>query len=409
MMTDLPAAIRTYEINLSKGKIIYGIKELNGSGFGFFLYSNKPGDLKLYARIPSPALCNLMLFDLQGRLVFKESLYCQSVTSLISFRPGYIPTGILSVEGSGYKQGYKVTGSKDESIGVSIADESTLSSDFSGKTFFKDPTDSDDFIFTPGDSVRFSVFHHDIYPGSLLCQPKQDDSIVLDVSRPCPGFPLITDYDGNTYTTVQIGTQCWMRENMNTTHYAEGTALIDGTGAGNIGVECTIKYWFNYEDHPDNNALYGRLYTWCAVMNGNDGTSQEKVQGICPSGWHVPGDEEWKTLEMFLGMSREEADYTNEWRGTNEGGKLKESGTFHWGQYNFGATNESGFTALPGGQRLYDGSWNSLTTMGYWWTSTKHSQVLLPISRMLSGSYSSIYRYVFMTPSDGISVRCVKN
>jgi uncharacterized protein (TIGR02145 family) len=200
-----------------------------------------------------------------------------------------------------------------------------------------------------------------------------------------------------------------MRENMNTTHYADGTALVDGTGLENIGVDCTIKYWFNYEDQPDNNALYGKLYTWSAVMNGNDGASQEKVQGICPSGWHVPGDEEWKTLEMFLGLSREEADYTNEWRGTDEGGKLKESGTFHWVQYNIGATNESGFSALPGGQRLYDGSWGSLTTMGYWWTSTKHSQVLLPVSRILSGSFSSIYRYVFMTPSDGISVRCVKN
>ena len=273
MMTDLPAAITTYEINLSKGKIIYGIKELHGSGFGFFLYSNTPGRLMFYARFPALAQINLRLYDLTGQLVFKKSLNCPSGTSLISFRPGYIPTGILSVEGSGYKQGFKVTGCKDESIGVSIADEPTLSSDFSGKTFFKEPTDSDDFIFTPGDSVRFSVYHHDIYPGSVLCQPQQDDSIVLDVSRPCPGFPVISDYDGNRYTTVQIGTHCWMRENMNTTHYADGIAMIDGTGVGNIGVDCTIKYWFNYEDHPENNVLYGRLYTWSAVMNGNDGTS----------------------------------------------------------------------------------------------------------------------------------------
>ena len=95
---------------------------------------------------------------------------------------------------------------------------------------------------------------------------------------------------------------------------------------------------------------YGVLYNWSAAMNGaaTSNTTPSDVQGVCPSGWHLPSDAEWKQLEMYLGMTRQQADEYG-WRGTDEGGKMKHPGTEYWGSPNTGATNSSGFTALPGG------------------------------------------------------------
>jgi len=409
MLTGLPPSVTTYEISLSKGTIIYGIKELSELNFGFSLYSNKPGELRFYAKISSPVQIKFSLYDIAGRLVSFEYLDCSSGISLITFHPGNIHLGILLVEGSGYKQVFKVTGQNDTSTEMSLFGESAVSFDSNQKAFVNYLAHSDNFTFTPGDSVRFSVYQHDIYPGSIVSGPQQGDTIVIEVVRPCPGTVVVSDYDGNIYSTIQIGTQCWMRENMNATHYADGTELINGTGVGYIDPESTIKYWFHYEDNPDNSIVYGRLYTWNAVMNGNDGTGQGKVQGICPLGWHVPSDDEWKTLEMYLGMSREEADLTRQWRGTDEGGKLKEAGTLHWYQFNIGATNKSGFSALPGGERVFGGEWFYLTTIGYWWTSTKQTQVLLPVTRILTRAHSTIYRDALASPANGMSVRCIKD
>ncbi len=162
----------------------------------------------------------------------------------------------------------------------------------------------------------------------------------------------ISDFDGNSYSTVRIGEQIWMAENLKTTHYSNGTPLVDGTGVTEISGDFTTRYWFVYGNNSGNKSTYGLLYTWAAVMNGASGTDANPsgVQGVCPAGWHVPSDEEWKQMEIYLGMSASEANNEN-WRGTDEGGKLKETGTVHWTSPNTGATNASGFTALGGGHR----------------------------------------------------------
>jgi len=177
------------------------------------------------------------------------------------------------------------------------------------------------------------------------------DTISFVLPKPCPSQPVVPDIDGNEYKTVLIGTQCWMQENLKTTHYADGTQLVDGTGAGDITGDYTTRYYFYYDDNPLYAETYGLLYTWAAVM-GNDESSVENpsgVQGACPDGWHIPSDEEWKQLEMHLGMSQSQIDSTS-WRGTDEGVKLKAASRL-WINPNV-ATNVSGFTALPGGVRF---------------------------------------------------------
>jgi uncharacterized protein (TIGR02145 family) len=217
----------------------------------------------------------------------------------------------------------------------------------------------------------------------------------------------ISDYDGNSYATVQIGEQIWMAENLKTTRYSNGTALVDGTGITNISGDYTTKYWFVYADNPANKNLYGLLYTWAAVMNGasSSDANPSGVQGVCPAGWHVPSDEEWKQLEIYLGMSASEVDNEG-WRGTDEGGKLKEIGTTFWSSPNTGATNKSGFTALAGGHRTNANTFVNMGTSACFWSTTAlDSQGW---TRFLFYNNAGIYRSNY-AKNFGHAVRCIKD
>ncbi|MFH1161130.1 MAG: fibrobacter succinogenes major paralogous domain-containing protein [bacterium] len=220
----------------------------------------------------------------------------------------------------------------------------------------------------------------------------------------------IVTLEGRDYCTVQIGAQCWFQENLSTTHYADGTPLVDGTGVGPIFGDYTTPYWFNYEDSAYNSLTYGKLYTWAAVMHGSESCNSNPsgVQGICPGGWHVPSDSEWMQLEMFLGMSSEEANKVMEWRGTDEGGKMKEPGTTHWLTPNVGATNESGFTALPGGVRNEEGLFMAKKYQGYWWSSTEYPGTTASAFRCINYDIPMIWRN-FEFKNSAFSVRCLKD
>jgi uncharacterized protein (TIGR02145 family) len=213
---------------------------------------------------------------------------------------------------------------------------------------------------------------------------------------PC-GTYIITDYDANSYNSVQIGTQCWMKENMKATHYSDGSGLLDGTGVVNIEGNYSTKYWFVYNNNIANKATYGLLYTWAAAMNGSASTiaNPSGVQGICPSGWHIPSAGEWTQLVTFLGGP------------TAAGGKLKETGTSHWVSPNSGATNSSGFTALPGGYRNYYGPYSGLAADGDWWTATE-SSLSSAWYRYLNYNVSNIYGD-HISEDYAFSVRCLRD
>jgi uncharacterized protein (TIGR02145 family) len=220
----------------------------------------------------------------------------------------------------------------------------------------------------------------------------------------------LTDYDGHVYQTVQIGNQLWMRENLKTTHYADGTALVDGTGTVDITGDYTTKYYFAYNDDENYVDVHGRLYTWAAAMNGAESseTNPGTVQGVCPVGWHVPSDDEWMELERHLGMPELEVHGTY-WRGTNEGLILRESGSSHWWDYirYISGTNESGFTALPGGSRGYNGSFRDLKERANYWSATE-SLSSHAWARRLYYNHPDVYRYDDYK-SRAYSIRCIKD
>ena len=286
-----------------------------------------------------------------------------------------------------------------------------------GQIAWENSTDSINWYIIPGetdDSLQAIVcqttwFRAVITDGT--CDPLITDTtkVILQIQiLACPGMPIVTDFDGNIYNTVLIGSQCWMKENLATTHYSDGTALVDGISAGSTVGNYTTKYWFVYNNNLSNKATYGLLYTWAGVMNGlpSSGSNPSGVQGVCPIGWHVPSDAEWKQLEMFLGMTQAQAD-ADGWRGTTEGGKSKEAGTSHWTSPNAGADNSSGFTVLPGGYREYDGAFVTIGSWGYWWTATDYS-ASDALYRDLYYDSAQVYRK-WRYKSYGFSVRCSRD
>lgn len=219
----------------------------------------------------------------------------------------------------------------------------------------------------------------------------------------------VTDYDGNTYKTVKIGNQWWMAENLETRHYPDGTeiTLIENQAAWNsLDYDDKAFCYYNYNANKESDT-YGALYNWTAAMNGQkiSKNSTIGVQGVCPEGWHLPSDQEWKQLEMNLGMDQYEVNGSR-WRGTDEGSKLKESGSEHWNCPNTVASNESGFSALPGGFCYSLSLFEGIGIRTFFWTSS--STYLDGWYRSVNCEIEAIYRDT-QDKKFGFSVRCVKD
>ncbi len=200
---------------------------------------------------------------------------------------------------------------------------------------------------------------------------------------------------------LTIGSQVWMLKNLNVDHYRNGDSIPDEQHATHWYL-LTSGAWCYYNYDSAIGAIYGKLYNWYAV---ND------PRGLAPVGWHVASDGEWKELDKCLGMTQAEAD-KEDWRGTDEGGNLKNTGTKEggdglWYYPNDGATNSSGFSALPGGVRLTQGSFSSMGDLCYWWSSTEVAATYALI-RYLSYSSAAVGRS-FSSKTYGFSVRCVKD
>lgn len=209
----------------------------------------------------------------------------------------------------------------------------------------------------------------------------------------CGGQTSLT-YDGRTYDLVEIGGQCWFADNLATDQYRNGDPIPTGLD-NTTWLNTTAGAYAIYNNDPANDVTYGKLYNWYTTADN---------RGLCPTGWHVPTDCEWMYLENSLGMSVADQE-TLGWRGTNEGGALK--ATTNWSSPNTGATNSSGFTALPGGYRNYDGTYANVGNNGFWWSSTENLSNGA-WSRILFYSSPRVYRD-YNSKRGGFSVRCVRD
>lgn len=240
---------------------------------------------------------------------------------------------------------------------------------------------------------------------SVRCLRNETDS-VHSGGQPCPQHPTVTDYDGNVYNTVQIGTQCWMKENLKTSHYADGTY---------IPVADTISHSISYRYFPEgdsgNVSTYGCLYNWAAVMNGYSASTAvpSNVQGVCPTGWHVPSAAEWIVMQDYVGAQNDcqcghrsdliakALSSTTAW----------ESSTIYCSpgylpMYN----NASGFSALPAGY-YYGGGYSVLGREAWFW-STDEVGVNGAAYRNIQNDLAN-FQEAGISNYFGLSVRCLKD
>jgi uncharacterized protein (TIGR02145 family) len=192
---------------------------------------------------------------------------------------------------------------------------------------------------------------------------------------------ILKDYDGNIYRTVVIGTQTWMADNLRTTHYADGTPIAEYYSANNSSA---------------NDEEYGLLYNWATTMNGSASSSSNPsgVTGICPTGWHVPSDSEWKTLETYLGMEAAQLNLTMAWRGTDQGTQLNPGGT-------------TGFNSDFAGLRYNFNQFVQFGTKGSFWSSTSGVSDAAYYRSLEDGNPKVWRNYILYTYY--LSVRCVKD
>jgi uncharacterized protein (TIGR02145 family) len=215
----------------------------------------------------------------------------------------------------------------------------------------------------------------------------QDSCDATNVFNPNLSYGSMTDQEGNVYKTIVIGSQEWMAENLKTSVYRNGetiTNITDSIQWSNL----TIGAWCHYNNNSQFECPYGKLYNWFAVVDSRN---------VCPIGWHVPTDAEWTTISNNLGGE------------INAGGKMKSTGLQYWVFPNTNATNESGFSGLPGGSRNLETDWmfGYLGCSGDWWSSTESSNTNV-WNRSLDCINDSLNRYN-INKRDGFSVRCLRD
>jgi uncharacterized protein (TIGR02145 family) len=211
-------------------------------------------------------------------------------------------------------------------------------------------------------------------------------------------------YAGESYPTVQIGTQCWFQKNLNV------GSMIQGA---NDQTNNSILEKYCYNNDTANCSIYGGLYQWAEAVQYQNGASNTtspspafsgNVKGMCPTGWHVPSDGEWCTLTTFLD-STVDCSATG-WSGTDAGGKMKSTSNL-WNSPNTGATNSSGFSALPGGLRNTNGLFNNILNEAYFFSSSNFSSTLSYYRnlRAIENKIFQLQNYNWF----GFTVRCLKD
>ena len=338
-----------------------------------------PNPMKEYCRmefeLPAEGRTTVSLFDISGRELLREEN--NLVRGRHIYRIGGLDRGvyIVSVKSGGFSvSGRLISEGFNKGAGWIIHETLTevLQKDSDSKRSAAEVV----MQYTPGDVFKFTAISGN-YSTVLSTIPSGSTSLTFN-------FAKCTDGDGNNYSTINIGPQVWMAENLKTTKFNDGAAIPNVIDNFSWMILETPSYsWFNHDINNKN--IYGGLYNWYTVNTGK----------LCPAGWHVPSDTEWTTLINYLGGFALAAD------------KMKERGNIHWKTENNDATNESGFTVLPAGEREYDGVFlNTLGYATYFWSS------------VASGTYNAWHIALFthgpvttnwVIRTFGFSVRCLKN
>ena len=315
----------------------------------------------------------ISIIDISGKIVCQISKLLSSGTH--SFRVSGINQGIFFVKVAGINYNYstKLISKSNMPGGAGIEYISYVKNTTSNP--LKKTAATVDMHYTDGDILMYKGMFGDCLSTIITDTPASSKTITFN-------FMACIDSDGNCYSIVKIGNQTWMAENLNV-----GTRI---NGSLNQTNNSTIeKYCYN--DLVSNCNIYGGLYQWDEAMQF---VITEGTKGICPTGWHFPTYAEWNTLRTFLGGY------------PIAGGKMKEAGFTHWTSPNTGANNSSGFTALPGGHRSFDGIFQTLNYDALFNSSSLNGPFTVGWLIHNNEEYlwnGNLYK------TEGVSVRCIKN
>ena len=346
------------------------------------------------------------IYDVTGKLIAGQSGRVNAGTNV--FEISGFPSGIyiVNIKTSVWQESLRIVSVGNKTQTPTIKSEKGFMSPTKVKSTSKSTSNIIQMQYNDGETLLFTIISGD-YSRVITAIPTQTQIINSE-------FVSCTDPDGNNYAVVTIGNQTWMAENLAylpeitfendwASYYNPQYSVYDyapGSGSETIaGAKVTANY-----------NTYGVLYNWPAAMDGDASSSSNPsgVQGICPNGWHLPSDEEWKELEMALGMSQAEADGTG-YRGTNEGSKLA-GNTSLWNGGNLENDAEfgiSGFSAIPGGFRNSSGGFGNFGDTGTYRSATE-DDIIGAWVRGLYYDYSNVIRYD-TGKEGGFSVRCVRD
>ena len=375
---------------------ITGMEEIGTfSGKGFSLSQNYPnpiiGKTTIELFLNEREEVVVTVSDVLGREVANQEFPLEQGTHSFTFYPGRESLYFLTARAGNQTRTIKMFNSPTDANVSGYCKLGYNGQQETGARDYKSGNPLNNFVFDLGDMLKFTSFA-DQGEQVITSSPTGNQTYYFNYAGdPCPGTPTITDIDGNVYNTVQIGNQCWMKENLKTTTYRNGTAIPNVTD-DNTWMNLTTGAYAWYDNDISWKDSYGALYNWYAVVDS---------KGLCPAGWHTPTDSEWIILTDYLGGE------------SIAGGKMKSTRTESdahpwWILPNTGATNESGFSGLPGGYRGSLGSFSTLGRHGNFWSSSEDSSIFAWY-RYLFYNSSSVYRAPRRLKPDGFSVRCLRD
>jgi len=376
-----------------------GLPEISSDVGSFQVFQNYPNPVvdqttvTLY--VPNKDKVGITMTDILGRMIIQTERVLDRGKHTFLFTPGSGNLYFFNAQWQGHSSSIKILSALPNS-------NLTSSLEYTGSESFpvmlKATEAIQDLPFSISDTLLYIGYANGLQSG-ILDAPEASDTCTFQFATniPCPGDSTVT-YEGQVYNTIQIFSQCWLKENLNVGTMIQGTEDMTDNG---------IMEKYCYDNQPDSCAKYGglyQLYQWDEMMQY---TIQQGAQGICPQGWHLPTDEEWKVLEGAVdsqyGIGDNTWDIHGIGRGYDVGTNLKT--TSGWLAYN--GDDLYGFSVLPGGRREGDGSFSDMDMFGIIWASTEDSNLY---SRFRSFSYlgpasargvwSKLYGYM---------VRCLKD
>ena len=375
-----------------------GNSEIYQNNSTFRVFQNYPNPViehtTISLQIPEKGDVNMIVTDIFGRIILKYDRILNKGKHSFRFFPGSENLYFFTAQYRGKSSSIKILQASTHPNGKCSL-EYTGSEDIS--SYLKGTEDIQSFLFNLGDELLY-IGYTDTLQSGILNSPWESQAFTFQFATniPCPGTPTVI-YEGQVYNTIQIFSQCWLKENLNL-----GTMIL---GYQEMEDNDTIEKYC-YGNNPANCDNYGGLYIWDEMMQY---TTQQGAQGICPSGWHIPEDEEWKILEGAVDSQYGIGDQIWNYyglRGYDAGKNLKT--TSGWSS-NGNGTDLFGFSGLPGGGYLYNnGNFYYINQHGLWWTSTE-GNISSAWNRYLSYDNPIVDRDYGDNKGFGFSVRCIRN